>query len=50
MGLRVASERLPLSLDASKNDTKTINDDEVGDDDDGIELIGTSLNSRSDDA
>jgi len=50
LGLRVASERLPLSLDASKNDTKTINDDEVGDDDDGIELIGTSLNSRSDDA
>jgi hypothetical protein len=44
LGLRVASERLPLSLDASKNDTKTINDD------DGIELIGTSLNSRSDDA
>ena len=51
LGLRVASERLPLSLDASKNDTKAIND--VGDDDDdddGIELIETSLNSRSDEA
>ena len=50
LGLRVASERLPLSLDASKNDTKTINDDVGGDDDDGIELIETSLNSRSDEA